>query len=48
MMTKTGYNAIAALAVVGAVIVAVLGADDKISQGLVLLAGTIVGRGKSE
>ena len=42
---KASYNLIAALAIVGAVVVAVTGADQKISEGLVLLAGVIVGRG---
>lgn len=43
---KTTYNLIAALAVIGAVLIATLGGDRDISAGLVLLAGTIVGRGE--
>lgn len=47
-MTKNGYNILAALALVGAVVVALAGgdaADDLLATGLVGLAGTIAGRG---
>ena len=44
-MTKDGYNLVAALAIVGAVVTALLGGDKDIATGLVLLAGTVVGRG---
>lgn len=47
-MTKNGYNILAALAIVGAVTVALLGgrdATDLLATGLVGLAGTIAGRG---
>jgi hypothetical protein len=49
-MTTNGYNFLAALALVGAVTVALAGsgaADDLLATALVGLAGTIAGRGKS-
>lgn len=47
-MTKNGYNILAGLALVGAVVLALLGegnADDLLATALVGLAGTIAGRG---
>lgn len=44
-MTRTGYNIVALAAIAGAVIIAVLDADIDLAKGLVLLAGTVVGRG---
>ncbi len=44
-MTRTGFNLVALTAIVGAVVVAVLDADIDLAKGLVLLAGTVVGRG---
>lgn len=48
-MTTNGYNVLAALCIVAAVVIALLGAgeaDDLLAVGLVGLAGTIAGRGK--
>jgi hypothetical protein len=50
-VTKNGYNLLAALSLVGAVIVALLGegnADDLLAVALVGLAGTIAGRGHNK
>lgn len=44
-MTKNGYNAVALLAIVTAAAVNLLGGDKELAAGLVLLAGTVVGRG---
>lgn len=44
-MNALGYNALAALAVVGAVIVGTTGGDLALAASLVGLAGTIAGRG---
>lgn len=44
-MTKNGYNAVALLAIVGAVVVSAIHADKDLATALVLLAGTVVGRG---
>jgi hypothetical protein len=48
MLSKTGYNVLACLAIVGAVTVALAGAgeaDDLLAVALVGLSGTIAGRG---
>lgn len=45
-MTRNGYNAIALLSIVCATVLTALGSDTKIAEGLVLLAGTVVGRGE--
>lgn len=46
-MTKNGYNAVAVLAIFGAVILASLEvADREVQMALVVLAGTVVGRGE--
>ena len=44
-MTKNGYNAVALLAIVAAVAVSAINGDRELAAGLVLLAGTVVGRG---
>ncbi len=44
-MTKNGYNAVALLAIVAAVVVNAVTGDKELSAGFVLLAGTVVGRG---
>lgn len=44
-MNVIGYNLIAALAVIGAVIVGTTGGDLALAASLVGLAGTIAGRG---
>jgi hypothetical protein len=45
-MTRTGYNAIALLSIVCATVLTALGTTDRdISMALVVLAGTVVGRG---
>lgn len=49
-MTTTGYNALAAMCILAAVAIALLGAgnaDDLLATALVGLAGTIAGRGKA-
>ncbi len=46
IMTRNGYNAVAVLAIVGAVVLAALEvADREVQMALVVLAGTVVGRG---
>lgn len=45
-MTTNGYNALAALAIVGAVVLAGLERDTTTVAALIGLAGTIAGRGK--
>ena len=45
-MTKNGYNAIALLSILCATVLTAVGAGDtKMPEALVLLAGTVVGRG---
>lgn len=47
-MTKTGYNLVACLALVCAVATTLMGEDKDLAMAMVVLAGTIVGRGSSE
>ena len=50
MLSKNGYNVLAVLCIVGAVVVALAGsgdADDLLAVALVGLAGTIAGRGNA-
>ena len=46
-MNTNGYNLLAALSVVCATVIIALGADKEIAAALVLLAGTVVGRGNT-
>lgn len=47
-MNALGYNALAALAVAGAVIVSIAADDAVLATALVGLAGTIAGRGAKD
>lgn len=46
-MTKTGYNIVSALALVCAVAISVTHGDKDLAYSMVVLAGTVVGRGSS-
>lgn len=47
-MNVVGYNALACLAVVAAVVVNVATGDKDLPAALVVLAGTVVGRGSKQ
>ena len=44
-MTKTGYNLVACLALVCAVAISVTQGDKDLAYAMVVLSGTVVGRG---